>query len=70
MIPAEVSDVTTIQDYMVAGSVDALTANPDGIVLGDALVRKLSLAATAELTIAGGQSVRTLLPPAASLLRT
>ena len=51
MIPAEVNDVTTIQNYMVAGSVDALIANPDGIVLGDALVRKLSLALGENLTV-------------------
>jgi len=51
MIPAEVNDVTTIPNYMVAGSVDALIANPDGIVLGDALVRKLSLALGENLTV-------------------
>jgi lipoprotein-releasing system permease protein len=51
MVPAEVNDVTTIQNYMVAGSVDALTANPDGIVLGDALVRKLSLALGENVTV-------------------
>jgi lipoprotein-releasing system permease protein len=51
MIPAEVNDVTTIQDHIVAGSVDAMTANPDGIVLGDALVRKLSLALGENLTV-------------------
>ena len=51
MIPAEVNDVTTIQNYMVAGSVDALIANPDGIVLGDALVRKLSLALGENVTV-------------------
>jgi lipoprotein-releasing system permease protein len=36
---------------MVAGSVDALIANPDGIVLGDALVRKLSLALGENVTV-------------------
>src|SRR5215469_13626431 len=51
MIPAEVNDVTTIQNYIVAGSVDALIANPDGIVLGDALVRKLSLALGENVTV-------------------
>ena len=51
MIPAEVNDVTTIQNYMVAGSVDALIANPDGIVLGDTLVRKLSLALGENVTV-------------------
>ena len=51
MIPAEVNDVTTIPNYMVAGSVDALIANPDGIVLGDALVHKLSLALGENVTV-------------------
>jgi len=51
MIPAEVNDVTTIQNYMAAGSVDALIANPDGIVLGDALVHKLSLALGENVTV-------------------
>lgn len=43
MIPAEITDVTTIRNYMVSGTVEELTANPDGIVLGDGLARKLSL---------------------------
>ena len=51
MIPAEVNDVSTIQNYMLAGSVDALTANPNGIILGDALVRKLSLALGENVTV-------------------
>ncbi len=51
MIPAEVSDVTTIQNYMIAGSVDELTANPDGVILGDALARKLSLSLGENVTI-------------------
>ncbi|HUZ75591.1 MAG TPA: ABC transporter permease [Stellaceae bacterium] len=51
MIPAEVRDVTTIQNYMVAGSIDALLGNPDGIILGDALVAKLSLALGDNITV-------------------
>src|SRR5690348_3622570 len=37
MTPAAVDDVTTIRNYMIAGSIDDLVANPDGIILGDAL---------------------------------
>ncbi|HEX2150436.1 MAG TPA: ABC transporter permease, partial [Stellaceae bacterium] len=37
MIPSEVSDVTTISDYMIAGSLDEMIANPDGIVVGDGI---------------------------------
>lgn len=57
MIPAEMTDVTTIQNYMVAGSVAALEADPDGIILGDALVAKLSLALgeNAAVTAPNGQ---------------
>lgn len=51
MIPSEVSDVTTIQDYMVAGNLDEMIANPDGIVVGDGLVRKLSLALGQNVTM-------------------
>jgi lipoprotein-releasing system permease protein len=51
MIPAEVNDISTIQNYMLAGNVDALTVNPDGIILGDALARKLSLALGENVTV-------------------
>jgi lipoprotein-releasing system permease protein len=51
MIPAEVSDVTTIREYMVAGSLDEMIANPDGIVVGDGLVRKLSLSLGQNVTL-------------------
>ncbi len=51
MIPSEVSDVTTIQNYMVAGSLDEMIANPDGIVVGDGLIRKLSLSLGENVTL-------------------
>src|SRR3954469_15923154 len=51
MIPSEVSDVTTIQNYMVAGSLDEMIANPDGIVVGDGLVKKLSLSLGRNVTV-------------------
>lgn len=43
MIPGEVRDVSTIQNYMQQGSVDELIANPDGIIIGSELARKLSV---------------------------
>lgn len=43
MIADEIRTVSTIQNYMVEGSIDDLSANPDGIVVGAELVRKLSL---------------------------
>src|SRR6478672_3248436 len=51
MIPSEVSDITTIRDYMVAGSLDELIGNPDGIVVGDGLTRKLSLSLGENVTL-------------------
>jgi lipoprotein-releasing system permease protein len=51
MIPAEVEDVTTIRDYMIAGSLDELIANPEGIVVGDGLARKLSLSLGQNVTL-------------------
>ena len=51
MVPAEVGDITTIRNYMVAGSLDELAVNPDGIVLGDGLVRKLSLSLGENVTV-------------------
>ena len=51
MVPAEISDVTTIRNYMTAGSIDELIGNPDGIVLGDGLVRKLSLSLGENVTV-------------------
>ncbi|MGE0258311.1 MAG: ABC transporter permease [Alphaproteobacteria bacterium] len=51
MIPSEVADVTTIQNYMIAGSLDEMIANPDGIVVGDGLVKKLSLSLGENVTL-------------------
>src|SRR3954447_21071944 len=51
MIPSEISDITTIRNYMIAGSLDELIANPDGIVVGDGLVRKLSLSLGRNVTM-------------------
>lgn len=51
MIPSEVSDVTTIREYMVAGSLDEMIVNPDGIVVGSGLVRKLSLSLGQNVTL-------------------
>jgi lipoprotein-releasing system permease protein len=51
MIPAEVGDVTTIRNYMIAGNIDDLVANPEGIILGDGLVDKLSLRLGENVTV-------------------
>lgn len=51
MVPAEIGDITTIRKYMIAGSIDELVANADGIILGDGLVRKLSLSLGENVTV-------------------
>jgi lipoprotein-releasing system permease protein len=42
-VPEKMKRVTTIEDKMVAGSLDALAANPNGVVVGQGLVDKFSL---------------------------
>lgn len=51
MVPKEVQDVTTIQDYMIDGSVDDLTANPNGLIVGAELLRKLALSKGQNVTL-------------------
>lgn len=43
MIPAEIASVSTIANYMIAGSVENLIADPDGILIGAQMARKFSL---------------------------
>lgn len=49
---AEYARVSTIQRYMVRGSLDELTVNPNGIVIGDELARILSLSLGDNLLVA------------------
>lgn len=43
MLPEDIRDVTTIDDYMVRGTLEDLIANRNGIVVGEALLKKLSI---------------------------
>jgi lipoprotein-releasing system permease protein len=43
MIPEDIKYVTTLKDYMVKGTLDDLIADRNGIVVGEALLKKLSL---------------------------
>ncbi len=43
IIPAKMKTVSTIQEKMLQGSLDALTANPNGIIIGKALADKFQL---------------------------
>jgi lipoprotein-releasing system permease protein len=60
MIPSEIHTVSTIQKYMTAGSIDALIANPGGIIMGNGLARRLSLTMGDNITVtASNGQVRT-----------
>ncbi|MFT5701163.1 MAG: lipoprotein-releasing system permease protein [Desulforhopalus sp.] len=51
MIPEDIQDVVTIQDYMISGSIGDLIANPNGIVLGEELLRTFSLERGDNITV-------------------
>ena len=57
MIPQQLRDVTTIADHMTVGSVDDRAANASGIVIGDALARKLSITLGQNLTLSANREV-------------
>jgi ABC-type lipoprotein release transport system permease subunit len=42
--PTRMQGVSSIDDDIIAGRLDAVDANPNGIIIGDALAKKLSLA--------------------------
>jgi len=52
MIPQDMRGITTIENYMKQGSVDDLIANPDGIIIGAELARKLSLNVNDNISVA------------------
>jgi len=61
VIPATIARVSTIEEKLVAGSLDALAANPNGIVVGQGLIDKFRLAMGRNLTVATSEGVvRTL----------
>jgi lipoprotein-releasing system permease protein len=43
IVPARMQGVSRIEEDIVAGSLDAVDGNPNGIIIGEALARKLSL---------------------------
>ncbi|OCH99393.1 ABC transporter permease [Legionella jamestowniensis] len=51
MIPEEIKKVSTIENYMLEGTVDDLIINSDGIVIGNELARKLSLKLNDNITV-------------------
>ncbi len=52
MNPEEVDSVSTISDYMIEGGVDGLIINPDGLIVGAELVRRLALEMGENVTVA------------------
>ncbi|CEK12175.1 FtsX-like permease family protein [Legionella hackeliae] len=51
MIPEEIKKVSTIENYMIAGTIDDLVINSDGIAVGSELARKLSLKLGDNITV-------------------
>jgi lipoprotein-releasing system permease protein len=58
IVPARMKTVTTLQEKMVEGSLDALTADTNGVVLGTGLAHKfqLTMGSTINLISASGAS--------------
>ncbi len=52
VIPDDIRRVTTIEQYLIEGSVDAIISNPDGILIGSELARKLSIGIGRVLAVA------------------
>lgn len=57
IVPASMRRVSTIDDKLVAGSLEALDANPNGIVVGIGLIRKFHLALGRNVTVATAEGV-------------
>ena len=57
IVPASMRRVSTIEEKIVAGSLEALDANPNGIVVGVGLVNKFRLAMGRNVTVATSDGV-------------
>lgn len=57
IIPASMRQVSTIEDKIIAGSLEALNANPNGIIVGQGLVDKFKLAMGRNITVATADGV-------------
>jgi len=55
IVPAKMKTVSTIQQKMVEGSLDALTANPNGIVIGKGLAQKFNLRLGSTVSVVASQ---------------
>jgi len=52
MIPQDMRDITTIEDYMVRGSIDDLISNRNGIIIGQPLLERISISFGDNITLA------------------
>jgi len=57
VVPASIRRVSTIEDKLIAGSLEALDANPNGIVVGIGLVNKFHLALGRNVSVATAEGV-------------
>jgi lipoprotein-releasing system permease protein len=57
IVPASMRRVSTIEEKIVAGSLEALDANPNGIIVGVGLVSKFRLAMGRNVTVATSDGV-------------
>ena len=61
VIPDLMKEVSTIEEHFLAGSLDSLAANPDGIVLGSGLAQKFRVQMGKNVTVTSpGGVVRTM----------
>ncbi|MEZ5577905.1 MAG: ABC transporter permease, partial [Candidatus Competibacteraceae bacterium] len=61
IIPAKMKGVSTIEEKLTQGSLEALAANPNGIVIGEGLAKKFGLSMGSVVNAASpGGEVRTL----------
>jgi lipoprotein-releasing system permease protein len=54
VVPEKMKGVTNIEEKMIAGSLDALAANPNGIIVGKGLVDKFSLHLGSVVSVVAG----------------
>ncbi|MCK6418853.1 MAG: ABC transporter permease [Alphaproteobacteria bacterium] len=57
MVPKEMRDVTTIQDYMLEGSLENLISDPGGIVVGSEFAKRLSLDMNDTITVTASSGI-------------
>lgn len=61
IVPAKMKGVSTIEEKLIHGSLDALAANPNGIIIGEGLAKKFGLEMGSIVNAASpGGEVRTL----------